>query len=412
MKAKKMLVSLAAFVLSGFVIVYIIIQLISSLTTDVSYQYVAVQTVENTLETTGYIVRNESVVSANHSGIISYSAAETQKIGVNQLIATVYPSSHEVNLQNSIDRITRKIAVLKKSSVDAGYQTSDVSKIDEKIYSSLVKIRQAVTSNDLYLTEQYAQDVLVNFNKRHLITSNAKDYQVLIDQLNNQKNDLTASLQAPLETIRSEKSGYFTTLIDGYETVYTPSVVKNLTIDLFHELQNANRNEIDNLAIGKIISDFDWYTLCEVSKKDADEFVQGKKYPVTYLYSAGQKLNAFLEKKVTQTDSDTVVFVLKMEEVPADFDYTRMQTIRLIKDSTEGIGFPRSALRMVDGKQGVYVISGNSVGFKQVEIINSTTALYFSKEFSVGDPNVNTHLSRFDRVITEGKDLYVGKILD
>jgi hypothetical protein len=123
----------------------------------------------------GYIVRNESVVSANHSGIISYSAAETQKVGVNQLIATVYPSSHEINLQNNIDRITRKIAVLKKSSVDTGYQTSDVSKIDDRIYTSLVKIRQAVSSNDLYLTEQYTEDVLINLNKRHLITSNEKD---------------------------------------------------------------------------------------------------------------------------------------------------------------------------------------------------------------------------------------------
>ena len=36
-------------------------------------------------------------------------------------------------IQNKIDEIDTKLAILNRSSVDTGYLTSDISKIDEKI---------------------------------------------------------------------------------------------------------------------------------------------------------------------------------------------------------------------------------------------------------------------------------------
>ena len=101
-----------------------------------------------------------------------------------------------------------------------------------------------------------------------------------------------------------------------------------------------------------------------------------------------------------------------IEEIPSDFDYTRVQKIKVIKSSVDGVSFPRSALRMVDGEQGVYVVSGNSVGFRKVDIIESTDSHYISREPDAGQEDRKLYLSKFDRVITEGKGLYVGKILD
>jgi hypothetical protein len=301
---------------------------------------------------------------------------------------------------------------LERSGVDSGYQTSDVSKIDTKIYDSLVKIKSAVADNDIQLSEQHKNDVVINFNKRYLITNNIKNYGSLIDKLHVEKQTLTSSLQTPLSTVYSQKSGYFSTLLDGYETVFTPNVLDNLTIDSYHELITKDKIEYNNLAIGKIVTGFNWNTICEVSAKEAEDLSEGKRYPVTFLYSSGQQIEAILEKKITQTNAETVILVLKIEEIPQNFDYTRNQTIRIIKNSTEGIGFPRHALRLVDGVQGVYVISGNSVGFKQVDIVSKTGSMYYSREFSSASENNKNYLTRFDRIITEGKDLYVGKILD
>lgn len=433
MKAKRLLFGLTVFLLSAFIIAYIVIQLISGLTTDVQYQYASSVVSDHALEKTGYLVRNETVLYADQEGVLTYSAKESQKMGINQLVARVFDNTQGVTIQNQIRKIEEKISILERSSVDTSYLTSDVSKIDAKLYDSILKTKLSVLDGKINLTPVYKKDLMINFNKRQLITTSALNFDEQIQALKDEKNKLTASLHDPLNSVYAPVAGYFSTLLDGYETSYTPSVINDLTVDSFHQLIERTQQDYGPRAIGKMITDFHWYTLCEVNASEAERFIEGRTYRISYLFSAGQQIQAVLQKKVSQTDTENTVLVFLIEEIPSDFDYTRMQTIRIVLDSTEGISFPRSAMRMVDGVQGVYVISGNAVSFKKVDIIHSTDSHYLSKtpesidkekqaaaqkaqEDGVTSPmeNINPkeYLSQFDRVITEGKDLYVGKILD
>ena len=138
--------------------------------------------------------------------------------------------------------------------------------------------------------------------------------------------------------------------------------------------------------------------------------VPGGVLSMTFLYSSGQSLNGTLERIVTQTDTDNVVLIFTIQKVPDDFDYTRCQTVKIKKSGTDGITFPTSALRIVNNELGVYVIEGNSVGFKKVDIIATTNTYYLSKVHT-DTATENDYLSKYDRVITDGKDLYIGKLL-
>lgn len=412
MKAKRLLISLAVVLLSLFVMTYAMIQLISGLTADVSYEYVTQQKVEKTLEKTGYLLRNETILYAESEGILSYSVSESQKVGAEQLIATVYSSTEGIDVQNQINEIERKIAILTKSAVDTSYLTSDVSKIDEKISAALVNAKLSIEDKDLTLVPQNKEQLLINMNKRILVTAGKGDYAQQITELQAQKDQLTSSLQDPLSTVYAPKTGYFSTLLDGFETTYTLDRLEDLTLEGFDALTTAQETAYSGSAIGKLVTDFDWYTLCEVTSEEAEAFVVGQEYPVTYLYSSAQQLNATLTKMITQTDSDRAILVFLIEQVPKNFDYTRQQSIKIVMETKRGISFPASALRIVDGVQGVYIVAGNVVDFKKVEIIDSSESKYLSKEFSELEENSSEYLSRFDRVITEGKNLYVGQILD
>lgn len=412
MKAKKLLINLSVFLLSAFIIVYIMIQLISGLTTDVEYQYVEQIKIEDAFEKTGYLVRSEQIITAQGDGVTNYSVSEAQKVGAKQLIATVFSDVQGVDIQRQIHDIEKKIDILEKSSVDTSYLTSNVSKIDLKIYEHLLSLRGAVLDHELGLSGQYKENLLINFNKRHLITGGSDAFDSQIKALRDQKNALAASLQEPVCSVYSDAPGYFSTLIDGYETIFTINEVENLTVDSYHRLIEKPAVDLGTRVVGKMITDYDWYTLCEVTSAEAEELFEGATYPISYLYSSGKQLDAILAKKVTQTDTDAVVLVFMIEEVPADFDYTRQQTIRIVKKSSKGLSFPHSALRMINGEKGVFVVSGNSVDFKKVDIYYSSQSHYYSKEKAKTDEDYSQFLSRFDRVITEGKNLYVGKILD
>ncbi len=412
MNAKKPLINLAVFLLSGFVVLYAIIQLISGLTSDVSYEYAAEQKIETALEKNGYLIRNESIVYAEKSGILSYSVSESQKVGVDQPIATVYSSENGMNVQNEIDLIEQKIEILSRSSIDTGYLTSNISKIDERILDAMIKARTSSEENDLTLISNTKEDLLININKRHLVTSGMSDFSAQISELQSKKDQLTATLQNPLMTIYAERTGYFSTLLDGYESIFTPDKLNQMTLADFDEITSMEKTKYTDSAIGKLITDYDWHTMCEVTSKEAESFVVGKTYPISFLYSSGQQLDAVLQKKITQTDSTRAILIFLIQEVPSDFDYTRQQPIKIVTSSKNGVSFPSSALRLVDGVQGVYIVAGNVVDFKKVDIIGSSDSRYLSKSFEKTEPNASEYLSKFDRVILEGKDLYVGKILD
>ncbi|MBR4288366.1 MAG: hypothetical protein IKT50_02900 [Clostridia bacterium] len=412
MKAKNILGGIVFFVLAIFAIVYLMIQMISGLTSDVTFEFASSQSFEQTLEKTAYIVRSEEVLFSEGSGILSYNVAESQKIGSGQLVATIYSDEQGIDIQNKIDEIDIKLAILNRSSIDTGYLTSDISKIDEKIELSVSSCRNSVEDNDLSLIQKYKEELLINMNKRDLVTSGKGDFSEQIASLQAERDQLTATLQNPISSVYSGKTGYFSTLLDGYESVFKPESLEKMTISDFDAMVNAERVEYPDSAIGKLITDFDWHTLCEVTSSEAETMSIGQKFEVTFLYSEGQKLAAILERKVVQTDSDRVILIFRMEEVPSGFDYTRNQSIKIILESKSGISFPSSALRVVDGVQGVYVVAGNVVKFKQVDIIDSSNSKFLSKIPDENTKNPNAYLSKFDRVITGGKDLYVGKILD
>lgn len=412
MKAKDILGGIVFFILAIFAIVYLMIQMISGLTSDVTFEFASFQSFEKTLEKTAYLVRSEEVLFSEGSGILSYNVSESQKVGSGQLVATVYSNTQGIDIQNKIDEIDTKLAILNRSSVDTGYLTSDISKIDEKIGISVSDCRISTETNDLSLIQKYKEDLLINMNKRDLVTSGKGDFSEQIASLQAERDQLTSTLQNPISSVYSGKTGYFSTLLDGYESAFKPEFLDKMTISDFDTMINTEQVQYPESAIGKLITDFDWHTLCEVTATEAETMNVGHEYDVTYLYSACQKLSAILERKVVQTDSDRVILIFRMEEVPAGFDYTRCQSIRIILESKSGISFPSSALRVVDGKQGVYVVAGNVVKFKQVDIIDSSNSKFLSKEPDEKTENPSSYLTKFDRVITGGKDLYVGKILD
>ena len=67
----------------------------------------------------------------------------------------------------------------------------------------------------------------------------------------------------------------------------------------------------------------------------------------------------------------------------------------------------RGALKMVDGKLGVYVKYGSTVEFRAVDVIYETDDYVISRN----DASNSETLKLYDEIITEGKELYVGKEL-
>ena len=421
MKLSKPLKNLIALLVSAAAVFYIGIWFMRTFSSDVSTEHTGLATVEQKLDATGYILRHETVLETNVSGVAYYIAEDGEKVAKNSVVASIYESESLADTQAQILEAERKIKVLEDSAVDKNNTSIDISKIDQQISEKLIALKTNAVSGNFQLSAQNGDELLTILNKRQLISKKTDGFDAQIARLENEKSNLAHSLTGLKSTVTTAVGGYFSTAVDGYENIFTVERLDELSVDSFYEMISAAPNEsLKNSNAGKIITDFWWYILCPIDKSLCTELEPGETYELIFPHSSEQRITFTLEQKISQTDRDTAVLVFKTLAEPENFDFTRSQEIQIIKRSYTGLKIPKSSLRILDGREGVYVLKGTEVIFKRVERIFESEGYYLidtvAPELKNQSENESIeeeydYLALYDAVITKGKDLYNGKVV-
>ncbi len=408
----KILQRTAAALLCALVVVYIIIQISTALSTEIVTEYAGQNTIEEKIEVTGYILRDETLLSTTTNGVVHSTLDEGARVAKNQTIATVYASDTASQVQTQIMRINEQLSVLEASVIDTNYATSTVSKQDEAIYNALRENRALAENGKFNLAVQNRANLLISLNKRQLIVGQVSSFSEKIKQLSDEKIRLTSSLTQALEVINAPNSGYFSSMVDGYENIFTKEALDHLSVNSFQDMLTKSPIEIDNRTVGKLIDDFSWNLLCPINRAQAASFTEGRSYNIAFPYSSDLRINVKLVKKVMQTDSDTIVLVFNSTEIPTDFNFTRSQTVQLILKSYHGLQIVKNALRQIDGVEGVYILQSGTVAFKKVERIHENEGYYLVRIADAAEPDSDAYLKLYDAVIVRGRNLYIGRVVD
>ena len=115
----------------------------------------------------------------------------------------------------------------------------------------------------------------------------------------------------------------------------------------------------------------------------------------------------------SEIGNDRVLVVFRSGTTPEDFSFRRMQPIEVVRSSHTGYKVPISAAHLVDGVQGVYVVSKNNMLiFKKIDILLEMDGYYIVAERDVqNDPDYASKLALYDQIVVSGKDLYPGKMI-
>lgn len=419
MKLSKPIKTLIAIVASVASVFYIGVWFMRTFSTDVEVEHTGFATIEHKLDAQGYILRCENVLISPTQGIVYYVAGNGEKVQKNATVANIYQSESLADTQLKILEIERKIKVLEDSAIDKNNIILDIGKIDQKIYESLVAIKSNTLSRNLSSATQNGDELLTILNKRQIISKQSDNFNSQIEQLENEKTNLSHSLNGLKTSISTKQSGYFSTSVDGYEEIFSIENLENMSVDSFQEMCDASPDDnLKNNNAGKIITDFQWYILCPIDKSLCTDMYENETYQLVFPHSSNLRIDFRLEKKITQTDRQTAVLVFKTLCEPEAFDFTRLQDVQIIKNVYSGLRIPKSSLRMLDGYEGVYTLKGSEVVFKRVERIFENEGYYIVNIHSdqnasedQKDDSTYNYLSLYDSVITKGKDLFDGKVV-
>ncbi len=416
---KKVLKNAAVFLVAVFFIVYFCIQVKNIFIDSMETEYATLASIDDTLDMKCYIVRNETLVSSDIGGTYNYVISEGEKLAKGQTIANIYTTDSEYKIQEQIRSINEKVEILKNSSVEHNYFTLNVSKIDKDIASLLSDYRGKVMAGEYNLATQNKNDILSTLNKRYLVVNALTGFDDAINNYEDAKTSLMSRASGNEGSIYAQTSGYFYSDVDGYENVLTPELIFSGTVSDILEAIKKDPEAVSKNTVGKIISEFEWYTVCVVNKETAMKFSTDSYYEISYPYSVGAKVKSILTKKIIQSDSEDVVLVFQSAANTNSFNFMRSQVVEVKLDSYAGLRIKKEALRIVDGEEGVYILNGNTVEFKRACKVYENDGYYI---ISVTDPEIDNgetdegarktpYIEMYDAVINNGKDLFDGKII-
>ncbi|MBE6727679.1 MAG: hypothetical protein E7562_03415 [Ruminococcaceae bacterium] len=356
------------------------------------------------LNITGTIIRNEYLVTCDTNGVYHYLTEDGSRVASGGVIANIYDNEAASITMSNIDDLTEKIKDMSDLVAYNNQQAADIDLLSNRVNSALDSLVFGCSNGNYSSAAANSDKLLSAINRRQYITGENTDFSARLAELNAQLGKLNSSLPAAKGKITATASGYFSSSTDGYETILTTNDLTAITAEFMKKLapQSLPAN-----VVGKIVSDYEWYIAAKMTINDSMKYKVGDKVSV----KTALKTNPILDVSVCQINisdaSDSAVVVFSCNQMSSELASMRTGAMTVVNKKYSGLKVAKSALRVVNSKTGVYVLSGITLKFVPVNVI------YSNDEFMICEQQQTTEkaLRLYDTVVIKGKNLYDGKVI-
>lgn len=408
-----LVVHIATIAVAAAALAYLGYHFFEGFSADIETEYATLVTDSDVVPLDAYIMRSESVIfaaSATSGHSVGYVFSDGTKVHGGQVVANIYTG--DGSSDEAIVDLDRRIDLLESSNLTDGMTSSDTYVIDSKIQNYYYLIHQSTLLGNYSNLTKRRDELLTLINKRRILTGVTTGYSDRIESLTAERALLSAGQDTIAESVGAPYAGYFYSTTDGYESTFSASKVESLTLAEFDKMLSSQPTRYSDRAVGKMVSDFNWYIVCETTRDSLRYFTKGYSYYVNFPYNDDISIKMTLSNVVSEVGSDRVLLVLETERIPEDFSFRRMQPVELVRSSYTGYRVPISAARLVDGKQGVYIMIGNTIEFREIDILLEMDGYYIvAEQDPVNDPDYASKLGLYDQIVVSGKNLYDGKLI-
>ncbi len=408
-----LVVHIATIAVAAAALAYLGYHFFEGFSADIETEYATIVTDSDVVPLDAYIMRSESVIfaaSATSGHSVGYVFSDGTKVHGGQVVANIYTG--DGSSDEAIVDLDRRIDLLESSNLTDGMTSSDTYVIDSKIQNYYYLIHQSTLLGNYSNLTKRRDELLTLINKRRILTGVTTGYSDRIESLTAERALLSAGQDTIAESVEAPYAGYFYSTTDGYESTFSASKVESLTLAEFDKMLSSQPTRYSDRAVGKMVSDFNWYIVCETTRDSLRYFTKGYSYYVNFPYNDDISIKMTLSNVVSEVGSDRVLLILETERIPEDFSFRRMQPVDLVRSSYTGYRVPISAARLVDGKQGVYIMIGNTIEFREIDILLEMDGYYIvAEQDPVNDPDYASKLGLYDQIVVSGKNLYDGKLI-
>ncbi len=358
-------------ILSIFMLVTVFHQFVQVFEDDYTTETATVYSSAEKVTFNGVYVRNETIVSGGKNGVLSYPSSDGSKVAKDSVVAYVYRSANDIYINQQIESLKNEVEILKKEQSPGTTVVAQPEFISSLIDEKYRTITTLAARNDLSSLRSESNDFQMLTGIYQIVIGEETDYNDRIEQLEKQIKLLEAKQNNPIDIITVPNSGYFISYVDGYEDILSTDKLSSITADDIKEViknDGYNAAKVSKKAVGKIVDDYEWDLVGIVNPKGAS-FSPGKEVKVK-LSSTPDLLTAKITDVIETDDPEECVIVLSCEKLNFNLVQYRTERVEIILDDFNGIKVPREAVRFnKNNEKGVYVLLGQRIAFKKVDVI-------------------------------------------
>ncbi|MGN0487743.1 MAG: HlyD family efflux transporter periplasmic adaptor subunit [Ruminococcus sp.] len=384
----------------------------------------------DTIRVDGFIVRNEKYITNNRGGVLSYKVENGDNVSAGQSIADIYANENDAVAQQKIKNINKQITNLQNLGKFYYKESVGLDTINNEIDNQIFTMLSNVNKRKLAQSQDDTNNLLYYINEKQIITGQVKSFKNKINDLRAEREDISKSSSSKIGSVQTGMAGYYVSDVDGYEKSINYNKVKDVSVK---DLKKVSKSSVRSDVIGKIVVDPEWFILCEIDKDQAIALskVQGEKgkVSVSIPFISKENIVASIYSINQGSKSENAVLVLSCDMMSKDISAARKETIEINTTEFSGLKISKRAIhedyveKQVKNKdgvmvtkrkkvQGVYVLSGSELLFKEINIV------YSSKQYVLCNPKPDEKLlfngvtvQLYDQVVIKGDNLYHGKVI-
>ena len=362
MKRSSPLMKILPIAVLAAVLLYFAVQLYNYLSDPVSTTLVTEGQAEDTIALNGWLLRDEEVLPAQ-SGTLSRERQEGDRVGVGQVLATVYADDGALQTVSQIETLELQLQQLQFALTS--YLDPDAAlKLDTSITGDILTLRQTLTGGDYTAADSDIAQLKAAVLKRDHPYTSQEEIETEIKAVEGQISSLKASLSGAA-TITAKAAGTYSAVCDGYETVLTTAFLEDVTPGKLARLQPAGTES----NMGKLIYGDTWYYV--VSLPEAQAAQLKALGTVTLRFAKGFDQNLRMQVvSVSAAENGQAAVTLSCRKYLAQTTLLRHQAADVILRTYEGLRVPSNALRVSEeGVTGVYCVDGSTAAFRPVTVL-------------------------------------------
>lgn len=308
----------------------------------------------------GFVVRQEFALTAR-SPLVVAECAEGEWVGGGQLVAAGYRTEAERQSRAEQARLQWQSEQLALAG-----QTDAAGRkhLDQQISETLVALSRGVAAGDADAVSASGA-ALSPLILRRCAAGEGEALRQRAEELAQQAAALEQTQPALNEALLAPQAGYFSSHVDGYESLLTPEQLDGLTAG---ELERLSALSVGGLPeqYGKLCLGQTWYFVAALPAERAAQCAEGDRLTVRL---SGVRELRMQVRRVGDEENGLRVLVLSSSQYLQEVTALRKQHAELIFQTYEGLRVPKKALYVENGETGVYVLEGARAQWKPVEVL-------------------------------------------